>query len=118
MDPREEEILFHTPTLFAGTTGVVDHDRAVIHGVSLITGDCVAEGYDLTVDNTTVTQLHELAKTRGKVPVNLDHGSGIASTCGYISEFRLDGNKLRGDWHLLKSHDETIKMLERAEVMP
>lgn len=118
MDPREEEILFHTPTLFAGTTGVVDHDRAVIHGVSLITGDCVAEGHDLTVDNTTVTQLHELAKGRGKVPVNLDHGTGIASTCGYISEFRLDGNKLRGDWHLLKSHDETVKMLERAEVMP
>ncbi|MEA3211480.1 MAG: hypothetical protein QOE70_4537, partial [Chthoniobacter sp.] len=52
------------------------------------------------------------------MPVNLDHGSGIKDTCGFLTNFRIDENKLRADWHLLRSHDETPKMLERAERMP
>jgi len=99
-------------------TGVIDKENCIIRGVSLITGDCIAEGHDLHVDGQTLTQLHALAASRGKVPVGLDHGHGIAATCGYMTDFRLDGNKLRGDWHLLKSHDETPRMLERAETHP
>lgn len=109
---------FHSNSVFSGLTGTIDLQSCVIHGVALITGDVVAEGHDLHVDNETLTQLHKLGTDRGKVPVNLDHGSGIAATCGYIDGFRMDGNKLRGDWHLLKSHDETPKMLERAATMP
>ena len=111
-------IRFHSSTVFSGLTGTIDLQNCIIHGVALITGDVVAEGHDLHVDNETLTQLHALGSAKGKVPVNLDHGSGIMNTCGYIDGFRLDGNKLRGDWHLLKSHDETPKMLERAQTMP
>jgi hypothetical protein len=106
-----EEIGFHVP--FSGT---VDFDNAIIRDVAVITGDVEAEGHDLVVDATTVKQLHPLAKK--KVPVNLDHGSGIKDTCGFLTNFHIDDNKLRADWHLLKSHDETPKMLERADVMP
>jgi hypothetical protein len=106
-----EEIGFHVP--FSGT---VDFDNAIIRDVAVITGDVEAEGHDLVVDATTVKQLHALAKK--KVPVNLDHGSGIKDTCGYLTNFHIDDNKLRADWHLLRSHDETPKMLERANVMP
>ncbi|MEA3207863.1 MAG: hypothetical protein QOE70_920, partial [Chthoniobacter sp.] len=106
-----EEIFFHVP--FQGT---VDFDEAIIRDVAVITGDIEAEGHDLIVDGTTVKQLHALAKK--KVPVNLDHGSGIKDTCGFLTNFRIDENKLRADWHLLRSHDETPKMLERAERMP
>jgi hypothetical protein len=111
-------IRFHNNSAFTGLTGVVDRNECVIRGVSVIKGGCVAEGHDLSVDNDTVTQLHELARAKGKVPVILDHGSGVKDLNGYIDNFRLDGGKLRGDWHLLKSHDETPKMLERAETMP
>jgi len=117
----EASILFHspaTPSIFSGQTGVVDSSNCTIKGVSLITGDCVAEGHDLHVDETTVNQLHALAKGRGKVPVNLDHGSGIKDMNGYVTNFRMDGSKMRGDWHLLKNHSETPLMLERATEMP
>lgn len=117
--PRpEDEIVFHSPALCSGSTGIVDITNCVIKGVSLITGDCVAEGHDLIVDDTTVSQLHALAKTKGKVPVNLDHGSGIKDMNGYVSNFHMDGVKMRGDWHLLKNHAETQLMMERAMEMP
>lgn len=117
--PRQDaEITFQSPAIFEGQTGIVDHDNFVIKGVSLITGDCIAEGHDLHVDDTTVTQLHVLAKEKGKVPVNLDHGSGIKDMNGYVDNFRLDSGKLRGDWHLMKNHTESTLMLERAVMMP
>src|SRR4030095_5030180 len=98
--------------------GKVDHDSAVIHDVAVITGDVEAEGHDLMVDNTTVQQLFQAAKKTGQISVNLDHGSGIKDTCGFLTNFRVAGKKLRADWHLLETHEETPKMLERAERMP
>ena len=113
-----ETIRFHNPKLFSGKTGTVDHDKAVIHGVSLITGDLEAEGHNLFVDSTTLSQLHALGKEMGQVAVTLDHGGGIKSINGYIDNVRLDGNKWRGDWNLLQTHDETPIMLERAARQP
>ena len=89
-----------------------------MRGVSLITCGCEAEGHNLHVDKETVGKLFELAKARGKVPVNLDHGSGIEKMNGYVFNFRMDGDKLRGDWQLLENHDETPLMMERAAKMP
>lgn len=118
MPESANTITFHSPAVFSGQTGIVDPENCIIKGVSLITGDCVAEGHDLHVDATTVQQLHALAKTKGKVPVNLDHGSGIKDMNGYVTNFHMDGVKMRGDWHLLKNHTETQLMLERATEMP
>jgi len=112
------EIKFHSDQIFAGQTGIIDYENGVIRGVSLITGGIEAEGHNLTVDDKTLSELQGCAKARGKVPVQLDHGSGISGTCGYLTGFRVDGNKLRGDLHLLTSHEETPKILERAEKMP
>lgn len=113
-----DEIRFHSDKIFAGDTGVIDEQNAVVHGVSLITGNLVAEGHNLHVDQETLRQLQTCAKERGKIPVGLDHSAGIASTCGFITGFRIDGDKLRGDLHLLKSHEETPRILERAREMP
>ena len=111
-------IRFRSNEAFSGQTGQVDFQNCVVHGVSLITGNMEAEGHDLTVDSTTTTQLHKLAKDNEQVPVYLDHGSGIKELNGYLSNFRMDGNKLRGDWYLLHSHKETEVMLERADRQP
>lgn len=105
-------IRFHSPM-----SGQVDRANAVIRNVSLITGFLTAEGHDLEVDATTLTQILLSAQKMGQVPVKLNHGSGIENVCGYLENFRLEGNKVKGDWHLLKSHSETDKMLERAERM-
>lgn len=112
------DIRFHQDNIFAGQTGIIDYNAAVIKGVSLITGGIEAEGHNLTVDNQTLSELRTCAQKKGKIPVQLDHGSGISATCGYLTDFRIDGNKLRGDLHLLTSHDETPRLLERAEKMP
>lgn len=98
--------------------GEVDHANSVIRGVSIITGNLVAEGHELHVDDTTLNQVLFSANKAGRVPVKIDHGSGVASLCGYIDNFFREGNKVKGDWNLLKSHDETALMLERAERMP
>jgi hypothetical protein len=98
--------------------GHVDRANAVIRDVTLITSGVTAEGHDLEVDDETLTQMLGCAKERVKVPVKLDHGSGIKDLNGYLDNFRLSGKKLIGDWHLLNSHEETPKMLERAERMP
>ncbi len=114
------EIRFWTEELFSGDTGVID--GCTIRGVSVITGGQEAEGHGLTIDDTTLQQLQECAKSRGKVPVTLDHGSGVKDLNGFLTGFRIDtlGDqpKIRADWHLLESHPETKVMLEKAEKMP
>jgi hypothetical protein len=115
----ELEILrFHNPHAFSGLTGQVDHQNAIVHGVALITGGLEAEGHNLYVDDKTVKQLHELAIKLNKLPVCLDHDGGIADVDGYLTNFYVDQNKLRGDWHMLQTHPETPIMLERAERQP
>ena len=105
--------LFHSPL-----AGQVDHANAMIRDVSLITGGIVAEGHDLHVDTTTLNQVLLSAQEAGQVPVKLNHGSGVENVCGYLENFHIAGNKVLGDWHLLKTHGETEMMLERAERMP
>lgn len=113
-----EVIRFHQPTLFSGLTGTIDHKECVVHGVSLITSGITATGHDLFVDDASVNCFHDMGSKMGQLPVNLDHGSGIMSMNGYIDNFRKDQGKWRGDWHLLKTHDETPVMLERCERQP
>lgn len=118
MPNQLETLRFHNPTAFSGMTGVVDKQNAIIFGVSLITSGLEAEGHSLFVDKTTVTQLHAMASEMQKVPVTQNHEGGIEDVNGYITNVRMDGDKLRGDWHLLHTHEETPTMLERAERQP
>lgn len=111
---------FHIP--FSGT---VDEANGVIRGVSLMTGNLTAEGHDLEVDETTLRQVLACARRTGKIPVKLDHGSGITSLCGFIDgttaviESEPDGRKkVRGDWHLLRTHEQYQTLIERAQKMP
>ena len=107
-------IRFHVPN----TASNVDRANAVIRDVSLITGNREAEGHGLTIDATTLNQVLLSAKKAGQIPVKLNHGSGIENVCGYLDNFRLEGHKVLGDWHLLKNHSETDLLMERAERMP
>lgn len=102
---------------FSAAQGV-DADAGVIRGVSLITGGLKARGHDLVVDDTTVSQVFSAAQSRGQVPVKLDHKSGVENVCGYLTNFRVEGNKCLGDWHLLKTHPHYATTLEKAQRMP
>jgi hypothetical protein len=102
----------------ANADGVVDPENAVIHGVSMITGGLTAKGHDLEVDAKTLKQIFLCAKAKGQVPVKTNHGSGVDAVNGYLTNFRIDGDKVRGDWHLLKTHPQASHLLEMAERMP
>lgn len=102
----------------ASTDCQVDADQAIITGVSLITGNVTARGHGLEVDEKTLKQIYLCAKGKGQVPVKTNHGSGVDAVNGYLTNFKIDGNKVRGDWHLLKSYEKTPHHLEVAERMP
>lgn len=97
---------------------VVNPKEGVIHGVSMITGQLEAKGHGLQVDETTLKQIFSCAKSMGKVPVKTNHGTGVDAVNGYLHNFRIDGDKVRGDWVLLKAYPTTAHLMEMAEKMP
>ena len=98
--------------------GSVDKTNGIIRGVSVITSGVTARGHKLEIDDTTVDQLFECGSGMGKVPVKLNHKSGIIEVIGYLQDFYRDGSKLRADWHLLTEHSEYKATMEKAERMP
>lgn len=102
-----------------GLSGVqVDRSNGVIRGVSVITAGITARGHDLEVDMTTLRQIKECAEKMGTVPTKWNHKTGADAVNGYLKNFQIDGNQLRADWHLLKSHSQYDQALELAERMP
>lgn len=96
----------------------VDATKGIIFGVSLITSGLIAKGHDLEVDKTTLTQMLSCAEAKKKVPVKWNHKTGADAVSGYLKNFRIEDNKLVGDWHLLKSHERYAHALELATEMP
>lgn len=108
-------ITFAAPAL---SNSGVDTENALIRGVSVCTAGLVARGHDLAVDSTTLKQMLAAAEAKGQIPVKVDHKSGAASVCGFLENFRIEGQKLKADWHLLHTHPQTAQILEVAERMP
>lgn len=96
----------------------VDPANGIIYGVSVITSGIKARGHDLEVDSTTLSQIKECAEKLGTVPVKWNHRTGADAVAGYLENFRIEGGKLLGDWHLLKSHSQYGQAIEMAERMP
>jgi hypothetical protein len=96
----------------------VDREAGVIAGVSVISvGE--AKGHGLFVDATTLEQVKLAAEAHEDgVKVKTDHWSGFNGIVGLIKNFSIDGEKLRGDLHLLENHEAREKVLEMAEKMP
>lgn len=100
------------------TADKIDTVNAVIRGVSVITSGLIARGHDLEVDNVTLDQMQKCAESKGQVPVKVDHKSGAAAVCGFLTNFRREENKLKADWFLLESHPQKAQILEVARRMP
>lgn len=98
--------------------GHIDKVNGVIHDVSLITSGVEARGHDLHTDDVTLEQVCCLATEMGQVPVKWNHQTGADSVNGYVSNFRVMGNKTKADWHLLKTHPNYDQAIELAERMP
>ncbi len=114
--PANREVYhFDSPTLASDS---VDLENGIIKGVSVITSGITARGHDLEVDKTTLVQMFECAKAKGKVKTKWNHKSGADSVNGYLKNFSIVGDRLRADWHLMKKHSQYEQALELAVEMP
>ena len=96
----------------------VDAAAGIIRGCAVATiGE--ARGHNLWLDKKTLAQL-QAAGTRYKngVKVKVDHGSGMMATIGHLKSFRIDGEVLRGDLHVLQTAKDRDKLFEMAEKIP
>lgn len=102
-----------------GFSGTVDSANGIIRGVSVCTAGVKARGHDMETDQKTLLQMKAAAVAQGgKVPVKWNHQTGADAVNGYVTNFHIDGDKLKADWHLLKSHDKYAQAVELAERMP
>lgn len=102
--------------LFSAIAGGAIKD-GVILGVSVITiGE--AKGHGVYIDQKSLESYLSAAINRqGGVPVKMDHGTGFYHIVGKLENFRVDGDSLRADLHLLKSHEQFARIVEMAETM-
>jgi hypothetical protein len=96
----------------------IDREAGVIFGVSVIT-EGPALGHDLIVDAKTLAQLKASSTTFSSgVKVKAEHKGGVSEILGVIKDFRVEGKKLIGDFHLLSTAQGREHVLELAEKMP
>lgn len=102
--------------LFSAIAGS-DIKDGVIRGVSVITtGE--AKGHNVFIDAKSLQTFLSAAQNRpGGVPVKMDHGTGFYHIVGKLENFRIDGESLRADLQLLKTHEQYPRILEMASTM-
>ena len=100
----------------------VDRDTGVILGVAVITiGPALGHGVD--IDATTLSQVKTSAETyknglKVKISTMKGHVGDVAEIVGSLKGFKVDGDTLRGDFHLLKSSPHREFLMEIAETIP
>jgi hypothetical protein len=103
---------------FSLLEGQVDRESGVIRGVAVITKG-PALGHGMFVDDLTLSQVVEQAKTyAGGLKVKLDHTTSASEIVGYLKGFRIEGDMVRADLHLLRSSPRREYILELAETIP
>lgn len=103
---------------FSVNDGRVDRINYTVQGVSIIT-EGEAKGHNVEIDRTTLEQIASCAKQyKSGLKVKLDHGSGVESIVGTIKNFRIEGDKLLGDFYILKSHAKAAFLLDLIDNQP
>lgn len=107
------------PSYFArGFVGQIDQASGVIHDVAVIT-EGKALGHGVNIDSTTLEQVKQQAETySGGLKVKMDHGGGAADIVGYLRDFRIAGNKLIANFHVLQNTPHRAYIFEIAEKIP
>ena len=113
-----------TLSLFAAATDSrIDAENGILRGVRVITkGEAKGHsfmGEPIVIDDTTLDEVVSAAATFADgVPVKLAHGTDIEELVGSIRNIMRDGDAVRGDFYLLKSHENFPTIIEMAETMP
>ncbi|HWL53860.1 MAG TPA: hypothetical protein VNQ90_15580 [Chthoniobacteraceae bacterium] len=97
----------------------VDADAGIIKGVSVMTiGPALGHGMDIDEKGLKQCLAACLAKGDEGVKLVINHESGFSEIVGVVKDFRIEGDQLKGDAHLLDSHPQRAHILEVASKMP
>ena len=102
----------------------IDAASGVIHGVSVITfGEAAGKNSGTFIDETTLSQISSVAKrypdgVKVKLSQSREHDGSAGQIVGVLKSFRVDGNNVRADLHLLKSDENFAKIIEMSSTMP
>jgi len=114
-------------TFAADSTTRIDAEAGIIRGVAVITAGPALGHYDwsaetplpLFADASTLSGVMECAKGyAGGLKVKFDHGSGVGDIVGRLTDFRIDGNVLRADFHALAASPHRAYLFEIAATIP
>ena len=102
----------------AATAPRIDASAGIIFGVSVITvGD--AKGHGLKIDRTTLEQVKSCAERyKGGLKVKMTHAGDAGDFVGALRGFRIEGEQLRADLHLLRTAKQRDYVMEIAEKLP
>lgn len=96
----------------------VDRSAGIIRGVSVFQAGAIPDR-GLHADNKTLLLIKQHCETFANgVKVKADHESGIFAVSGILRNFRMDGDVLRADLHVLSSEENREKLMEMAEEIP
>jgi hypothetical protein len=111
-------VLNQPATKFFSEAKQIDDRAGIIYGMSVIScGE--AKGHGLRIDAKTLeTCLAATKSWKDGVICKGDHGSGIFQALGTLKNFRIDGDKLRGDLHLFNNQPLSKMVLEVARKSP
>ena len=102
----------------------IDGSAGIIHGVSVITeGEAQGRNSGTWIDRTTLTQIKSVAGgypdgVKVKLSQNKEHDGSAGQIVGTLKNFKIDGDKLRADLHLLKASKSFDFIIEMANTMP
>ena len=101
----------------------IDAENRTIKGVSLIAigqarGHTDDKGRQVYVDETTLLEVMAQCEANKSVKVKIDHGTGVFSTAGYVTNFSLKDDKVTADLTLYESETEAPRILEIANKNP
>lgn len=91
----------------------VDAAAGTINGVSLLTIG-PALGHGIQIDQTGLEQCLAACQQRGNVRLIDRHDAEFEGIVGGISNFRIEGNQVKGDVSLLEKHPMRERILELA----
>jgi hypothetical protein len=106
-------------TYFQSLAGAsaIDPEAGVIRGVSLLTKG-PALGHNIDIDDEGLAQALSALNARGKIRLIRRHDGEFEDIDGHAENFRIDGDRIRGDLHLLANSPARARILEIAEKMP
>lgn len=103
---------------FNARAEAIDKTTGILSGVSMVTIGPV-KTHGVYADTKTLETVKACAETHtGGLRVKMEHGKGAGAIVGVLKGYRIDGQQLRADLHLLKTGEHFSKLMEMSETIP